>query len=145
MAPLASYFVSLSDNNRRCYRENSHGLIMAACASHHSNVAEAIACKQAVQFAKELRFSNVVVEGDSLTMFKKINSCAPDRSVVASIVFDIKELSLDFHSIIFVRRDANNAAHVLARECRSIQNPCYWIEEAPVGTNVASEVNRVFL
>ncbi|KAL4377888.1 hypothetical protein GQ457_02G017680 [Hibiscus cannabinus] len=131
---------------------NSQGLIMAACASPHSNVAdafvaEAIACKQAVQFAKELRFSNVVIEGDSLTVLKKIISCALDRSILAPIVFDIKELSLDFHSIIFsfVRRDANNAAHVLARECRSIQTPCYWIEEEPVETTAASEVDRGFL
>ncbi|KAK8526420.1 hypothetical protein V6N13_017456 [Hibiscus sabdariffa] len=131
---------------------NSQGLIMAACASPHSNVvdvfvAEAIACKQAVQFAKELGFSNVVIEGESLIVLKKINLCALDLSIIAPIVFDIKELSLGFHSIIFsfVRRDANNAAHVLARECRSIQTPCYWIEEAPVGTTAASEVDRGFL
>ncbi|KAL4325014.1 hypothetical protein GQ457_11G023740 [Hibiscus cannabinus] len=111
------------------------------------STSEAIACKQAVQFAKELGFSNVVIEGDSLTVLKKIISCALDRSILAPIVFDIKELSLDFHSIIFsfVRRDANNAAHVLARECRSIQTPCYWIEEAPVETTAASEVDRGFL
>ncbi|KAK9034142.1 hypothetical protein V6N11_050319 [Hibiscus sabdariffa] len=88
---------------------NSQGLIMATCASPHSNVVDAfvakvISCKQA-------------------------------------------ELSLGFHSIIFsfVRRDANNAAHVLACECRSIQNSCYWIEEAPVGTTAALEVDRGFL
>ncbi|KAL4385889.1 hypothetical protein GQ457_09G010450 [Hibiscus cannabinus] len=128
---------------------NSQGLIMAACASPHSNVAdafvaEAITCKQAVQFAKEFGFSNLVIEVDSLTLFKKINSCVPDRSVIAPIMFYIKEISLGFHSIIFsfVRQDSNNTAHVLARECRSIQNPCYWIEEAPVGTTAASEVDR---
>ncbi|KAL4290639.1 hypothetical protein GQ457_14G002490 [Hibiscus cannabinus] len=111
------------------------------------STSEAIAWKQAVQFAKELGFSNVVIEGDSLTVLKKIVLCVLDRSILAPIVFDIKELSLDFHSIIFsfVRRDANNAAHVLARECRSIQTPWYWIEEASVETTAASEVDRGFL
>ncbi|KAL4272634.1 hypothetical protein GQ457_13G013290 [Hibiscus cannabinus] len=131
---------------------NSQGLIMAACASPHSDVtavfvSEAITCKLSVQFPKKLGFSNVVIEQDSLTVFKKINSCAPDRSVIVSIVFDIKELSLGFHSIIFsfVSREANNTTHVLARECRSIQNLWYWSEEAPVGTTATSEVDRGLL
>ncbi|KAK8976633.1 hypothetical protein V6N11_057233 [Hibiscus sabdariffa] len=127
---------------------NSEGLIMAACAVPHSNVpdafvAEALACQQAVQLAKDVGFSNVIIEGDSLTVIKKINAGSHDRSVIAPIIADIKELAKNFGAISFrfVRREANKAVHVLARECRSCQTPCYWLEEAPMEATTAAEVD----
>ncbi|KAK8501559.1 hypothetical protein V6N12_057890 [Hibiscus sabdariffa] len=127
---------------------NSEGLIMAASAVPHSNVpdafvAEALACQQAVQLAKDVGFSNVIIEGDSLTVIKKINAGSHDRSVIAPIIADIKELAKNFGAISFrfVRREANKAVHVLARECCSCQTPCYWLEEAPMEATTAAEVD----
>ncbi|KAL4332661.1 hypothetical protein GQ457_07G043390 [Hibiscus cannabinus] len=128
---------------------NNLGLLMASCSIQHVNVAdafvaEALACRQAVRFAKDLGFSRVVIEGDSLIVIKKLNSDAVDRSLICPIVHDIKVLSKDFNSIsfCFVRRRANKAAHALARECRSFSGPCYWIEEAPTATMVECELDR---
>ncbi|KAL4323773.1 hypothetical protein GQ457_11G032890 [Hibiscus cannabinus] len=111
---------------------NSEGLIMAACAVPHSNVpdafvVEALACQQAVLLAMDAGLSNVIIEGDSLTVIKKINDDSHDRSVIAPIVADIKELAKNFSTIsfCFVRRKANKAVHALARECRSCQTPYY--------------------
>ncbi|KAL4385770.1 hypothetical protein GQ457_15G007970 [Hibiscus cannabinus] len=128
---------------------NSLGLLMASCSIQHKNVAdafmaEALACRQAVWFAKELGFSRVIIEGLSLTVIKKLNSDAVDRSLIYPIVHDIKALSRNFGSIsfCFVRRGANKAAHALAHECCSFDGPCYWIEEAPVATMVECELDR---
>ncbi|KAK8989033.1 hypothetical protein V6N11_030401 [Hibiscus sabdariffa] len=131
---------------------NSEGLILAACAIPHSNVpdafvAEALACQQAVQFAKDVGFSNVIIEGDSRTVIKKINDGTHDHSIIAPIMADIKELAKYFGAIsfCFVRREANKAAHTLTRECRSCQVPCYWVEEALMEASVAAEVDRRLL
>ncbi|KAK8578173.1 hypothetical protein V6N13_047029 [Hibiscus sabdariffa] len=61
-----------------------------------------------------------------------------------AFVHDIKVLSRDFRSISFsfALREANNAAHVLARECRSYPAPCYWIEEAPEAIIRASKLDQ---
>ncbi|KAK8988192.1 hypothetical protein V6N11_065788 [Hibiscus sabdariffa] len=111
---------------------NSSGLIMAACSDSYSHVvdaciAEALACKQAVLFARDLAFSSVIIEGDSLTIIKKLNASSFDRSIISPIVYDIKDVARCFDSISFrfVRRDANNVAHVLAHECQSQQGPLY--------------------
>ncbi|KAK8481715.1 hypothetical protein V6N13_018372 [Hibiscus sabdariffa] len=129
--------------------QNNLGFIMAACSIPHRNVAdafvpEAYACRQAVLFAKESGFSRVIVEGDSLSVIKKLNSDEAERSTIYPIVHDIKVLSRDFSSIsyCFARRGANNVAHVLAQEYRSNPGPCYWVEEAPAAATVASELDR---
>ncbi|KAK8479940.1 hypothetical protein V6N12_030476 [Hibiscus sabdariffa] len=92
----------------------------------------------------ELGFSKVIIEGDSLTVIKKLNSNAVDRSVICPIVHNIKILSKDFSSIsfCFVRRGANKATHALAHECGSNHGPCYWIEKAPVATMTECGLDR---
>ncbi|KAL4289789.1 hypothetical protein GQ457_14G005030 [Hibiscus cannabinus] len=95
---------------------NSEGLILAACAIPHNNVpdafvAEALACQQMVQSAKDVGFSNVIIEGDSRTVIKKIN----DGSIIAPIIADIKELAKYFGAISFCF--VNKVAHALTREC----------------------------
>ncbi|KAK9020488.1 hypothetical protein V6N11_010512 [Hibiscus sabdariffa] len=137
-------FVTSGDVGR-----NSQCLIMVACSFPHKNVAdafaaEAYACRQAVSFAKDLGFWRVIIEGDSLTIIKKINSDRTDRSPISPIVHDIKVLSRDFRSIsfTFVRREINNTTHVLARECRSCPTPCYWLEETPEATTSASKMDQ---
>ncbi|KAK8527528.1 hypothetical protein V6N12_054735 [Hibiscus sabdariffa] len=128
---------------------NNRGLIVAACSFSHRNVAdvfaaEAYACKHAVLFAKDLGFPRVIIEGDSLTIIKKINSDSADRSSIYPIVRDIKFLTWSFTSIYFcfVRREANNATHALARECRNYLDPRYWMEQAPEAATMASELDR---
>ncbi|KAK8622840.1 hypothetical protein V6N13_117739 [Hibiscus sabdariffa] len=85
---------------------DNEGFILAACAFPHSNVsdafvAEALACLQAVHFAKDMGFLNVTIEDDSLSVCKKLNSSSQDRSLIAPIISDIKELAVGFWDISF--------------------------------------------
>ncbi|MBA0696099.1 hypothetical protein Goari_002685 [Gossypium aridum] len=64
--------------------KNSLGLIMAACTYPHYGIADAFvakaqACEQAINFAVEIGFKLVQVEGDSLTIIKKVNSATQDK------------------------------------------------------------------
>ncbi|KAK8521898.1 hypothetical protein V6N12_066472 [Hibiscus sabdariffa] len=91
-----------------------------------------------------MRFLNVTIEGDSLSVCKKLNSSSQDRSLIAPIISDIKELAVGFWDISFawVRREANRTAHSLAREYRADSAPYYWIEEVPPRTAAAAELDK---
>ncbi|KAL4277986.1 hypothetical protein GQ457_03G024950 [Hibiscus cannabinus] len=128
------------------------GEIMASCVVPHNNVldalmAEALACLQAVHYAKELGFRRVIIEGDSLIVIKKLNEGMNDRSTIAPVIHDIRVKARDFDviSFVFVKRDANNAAHVLARDHRTQHDPCFWIEEAPGNAAYAANMDRLKL
>ncbi|KAK8987317.1 hypothetical protein V6N11_027073 [Hibiscus sabdariffa] len=128
---------------------NSKGLILAACVVPHSNVsdtfvAEALACKNAVQVVKDMRFFEVIIEGDSLTVVKKLNSAIQDSSTIALIIVDIKDLARSFNAISFrfVRRGANKVTHSLAYESHLVQGPRFWTELVPSEVAAAAEADR---
>ncbi|KAK8551365.1 hypothetical protein V6N12_040009 [Hibiscus sabdariffa] len=117
---------------------DSHGFILAACTCPHRGIAdafiaEAVACEKAVSFALDLGFRSVQIEGDSLSVIKKINSTAMDKSIISPIIGDIKALSVNFVSVTFsfVGRRGNVVAHELAQVGLQFPEPRYWIEEAP--------------
>ncbi|KAL4298105.1 hypothetical protein GQ457_12G009180 [Hibiscus cannabinus] len=62
---------------------------MAACLVSHdvayAFIAVALACKQAVMFARDLDFSSVIIEGGSLTVMKKLNASNSDESIISPI------------------------------------------------------------
>ncbi|KAK8989957.1 hypothetical protein V6N11_064369 [Hibiscus sabdariffa] len=66
----ASYLTISRESVSRVLIRDVNGLVRAACAYSHLNVpnpevAEALACDQAVSFARSLGFRRVIVEGDS--------------------------------------------------------------------------------
>ncbi|KAK8706649.1 hypothetical protein V6N13_050204 [Hibiscus sabdariffa] len=48
-------------------------------------------------------------------------------------------------SFCFTHREANSAAHALAREGKLFNCPMFWIEEAPPNVTLAAEIDRVKL
>lgn len=79
---------------------------MGACTYPVCNVrdpttAEAYACLHGVRFASELGFSKITVEGDSLTVLKKLRNSEADRSIIGGLIDEIKERSRAFSSIEF--------------------------------------------
>ncbi|KAK8619670.1 hypothetical protein V6N13_135952 [Hibiscus sabdariffa] len=124
---------------------NSPGLIMVASVLHHSVdidafIVEAKACEAAVNFAIELGFRSIHVEGDSLSVIKKLSSSSIDKSIISPVIFDIKSKLVFFEKITFshvgrVRvptgHRGNEVAHLLAQAHRRFQLLQYWIEDAP--------------
>ncbi|KAH1080290.1 hypothetical protein J1N35_020051 [Gossypium stocksii] len=111
---------------------------MAACTFPWENVpdpfvAEARACLQAVTMAEEMGFGDICVEGDALSIIRKLNSEEEDRSNVSGLIQDIYERRSRFRSLRlqYVPRKANSAAHEMAKEWCQYVTPRYWIEEVP--------------
>jgi hypothetical protein len=92
-------------------------------------MAEAIAAFQAMLFALENGYRQVCFEGDALTIVKEVNSTSPCDSSHGHIVEDIRTglLSFDLSSFIHVKREANLAAHVLAKQvCKLAATSFRW-------------------
>ncbi|KAK8998033.1 hypothetical protein V6N11_012565 [Hibiscus sabdariffa] len=121
---------------------------MAACAYPHLSVAdpfiaEAKACETVVSFAIDPGFRQIQVEGDSLSIIKKLNSTRiADKSILSPIVKDMVTMKDSFEIINFsyVGRQGNEAAHELTRLAGQSVLPQYWFGTAP--TVVEQAVQR---
>lgn len=74
---------------------NNEGLVMASCVYLMANVrdltmTEAWVCFQAVTFVEKLGFRDVCVEGDALTVIRKLRDRENDKSVIENLVNEIK-------------------------------------------------------
>ncbi|KAE8722634.1 hypothetical protein F3Y22_tig00013808pilonHSYRG00042 [Hibiscus syriacus] len=128
------------------------GYIMASCTVPHSYVkddfvAKALLCLQVVTFARELDFTRVIFEGDTLTIIKKLLCPTVDGSLITPIICDIKEYSKAFASMVysFIGREANRDAHVLARDGQMLRSTRYWIEEAPPNATLTTVEDKARL
>ncbi|KAK8561650.1 hypothetical protein V6N13_149187 [Hibiscus sabdariffa] len=140
-----SFILSKKEAFSGIIARNSSGLIMEACILPHvatddAFIAEARACEATVNFAIELGFKTIHVEGDSLTVIKKMISPKNDKSIIRPIIFDIQSKLGFFEKITFshVGRRGNEAAHVLAQAHHRFQLPHYWIEDAPLEVEQAA-------
>ncbi|KAK5777635.1 uncharacterized protein LOC108481412 [Gossypium arboreum] len=126
---------------------NKEGEVMAACTYPGRNIvdptiAEARACLQAATMAENLGFQEVEVEGDALTVIKKLTLNSEDKSTIRGYIQEIKRKACIFRSIQFshIPREANRVAHELGREGWRFEDPQYWMEEVP--NTVEDLVNR---
>ncbi|MBA0626742.1 hypothetical protein Godav_004347 [Gossypium davidsonii] len=105
---------------------NNEGKIMGACTFPYEGVvyafaAEARANERALLFAIEMGFRRILLEGDSLSIIKKLKSDGEDKYILIPISQSIRLLESHFVDVTyhFVLREANKAAHNLALEgCR---------------------------
>ncbi|KAH1074309.1 hypothetical protein J1N35_026637 [Gossypium stocksii] len=95
--------------------------VLATKNTVHKNIpsefaAEAIACLQAILMGRDLGLKYVKIEGDSLTVIKKVQSTSRDKLVIGSYIQDIKELIKVFHESQFqhARGITNEHAYRLA-------------------------------
>lgn len=89
-------------------------------------VAEALALRQALVFAKNSGFQKIEVVSDCLSLIHKVQSSGFDRSSIGSIVRDIKIRASMFLSCKFkhVNRCSNEVAHVLAKSAEHDAGSC---------------------
>ncbi|MBA0606411.1 hypothetical protein Godav_018874, partial [Gossypium davidsonii] len=74
------------------------------------------------------------VEGDSLTIIKKLRVPVEDRLAISVLIKEIRVRAQNFDSVeySFIPRQGYSAAHTLAVECWRFEGPRVWIEEALV-------------
>jgi ribonuclease HI len=118
---------------------NHHGeFVSAAChflpLATDPERAEILACKRALQLAKEMEVTKVCLETDYLSAVVKLRSSEKDRSAHGPLVEEIKELLWSFmdHSVSHVRRSCNGVAHVLAKESCTNKFCNVWTKVPPM-------------
>ncbi|MBA0847404.1 hypothetical protein Goshw_017470 [Gossypium schwendimanii] len=96
---------------------------MVACTYPWENIsdpvmAETRACLQAIIMAKDIGFQDICIEGDALTIIRKLNSADEDRSCISNLIKEIKGRGYNFRSLSFkhVPKEANKVAHAMAKE-----------------------------
>ncbi|KAK8651280.1 hypothetical protein V6N13_140888 [Hibiscus sabdariffa] len=117
----ASFSQSLLQSVSGIVIRNYDGLLMAASSFPNSHVVclkmtEALACEQALTLLKDLGFRKIEVAEDALTIISKLRHPTIDRSIFRAIYsyISVKKNDFEFLSFDHVKRENNNAAHVLA-------------------------------
>jgi ribonuclease HI len=118
--------------------QNHHGEFVTGACHFLTSVsgpegAELMACKRALELAKEAGLSKVCLETDCLSAVAKIRSSDIDRSSHGPLVEEIKKLLRDFshHSIKHARRCCNGVAHTPAKEGCMNKNCNIWLGVPP--------------
>ena len=80
-------------------------------------VIEAYVACRGMEFAQQMGFTNIILEGDALSIILKILQPDPSLSSIGNLTEDAKTMKKNFKSckIQHVRREANGAARALAK------------------------------
>ncbi|KAL4363027.1 hypothetical protein GQ457_04G030370 [Hibiscus cannabinus] len=115
---------------------NSSGEIMGASFRSFGPVpssfaAEASAAIHAIELVVDLGFSRAIIEGDSLTVIKKLMAKMRDLSDICSLIWDAKSKAQNLLacSFSFVPRLGNQATHLLASV--DFDDDRFWVEDEP--------------
>ena len=103
-------------------------------AIQDSEEAEVSTCRKALEFAVDIGFSDLIVEGDSITVMNSITSTQSDLSRLGNIYDDNHCLAgglgrVEFNSI---SQSANGVAHSLTRYAKHLDEDIVWLEDSPL-------------
>ena len=92
-----------------------------------------LAASTAVQFASELGFSNIALEGDSHVLMQAIIYDRPFLSLDGSLIDDLRFNARCFNQLHYshIRREGNMVAHRLARYTLNVLEFVVWMEDVP--------------
>ena len=118
--------------------QNERGEVMAALSAkgpfvQNSEEAETLACRKTLEFAIDVGFSDLIIEGDNVSVMRAVASNCMDGSRLGNVLEDIHWLvrGLRWSSVSCVKRSANTVAHSLARFARNVLDELVWIEDSP--------------
>ena len=96
-------------------------------------IAEVLSLREGLIFAKLRDYTHMRLESDCLEAVNLWNSSYTDRSVVAPILSEIRELSTSFLSfhISHVIRAANGPAHLCAKRACTLNVIESWLDSTP--------------
>jgi ribonuclease HI len=117
---------------------DGNGLVTAALsrtvnARMDPTTAEATAALHAVELCRDVGVQNLILEGDSLAVVKAIESRAQINHYYGQIIEDIRVVlsSRRSWSVRHTKREANGAAHGLAKEATRCFSDKIWLEDTP--------------
>ena len=106
-------------------------------------MAEALATRRAVEFARELSLFYVILEGDCLGVVQALNAFGGYNTLYGNVVVETKRLGavLRHCSYQHVGRDGNKLAHCLARRVVSSADTDVWVEDIPEDLDVVFQTD----
>ncbi|KAK7818417.1 putative ribonuclease h protein [Quercus suber] len=111
---------------------------------HSVAIAEALACRRAVQFAAKIGLHEVTIEGDAAVVINAINAGDTEHSSYGHIVGDIlaQAAFFSFFEFRYVNRSCNRVADSLAKRAKLSPDLQVWLEDCPqdVATLVLDDV-----
>ena len=117
---------------------NEKGEVMGAMSAKGPRVtdsleAKALACRKALEFAMDIGFSDIVIEGDCVQVINAIKASKANLSLLGHVVEDIQVLILGLRwaEVRWVKRSANLVTHNLARYAKNISNDVIWLQDSP--------------
>ncbi|XP_059441722.1 uncharacterized protein LOC132174026 [Corylus avellana] len=121
-----------------CIARTSNGAFLAAQSMTkmfrtEPAVAEALATSYAVIFSRELGLQRIIFKGDAQTIVKEVNKEGPCLSKYGLLVEGIQGEMRTFETaqFNFVRREANKAAHRLAKLATTHVTDATWLDSVP--------------
>ena len=131
---------------------DSEGEIIAALSQkirepHSMDATEALACRRAVVFARELSLFSVIVEGDSMRVMQAASNKRQNLTLFGHVIKEIHDSCSSFTMISFqhVRREGNKLAHALARRAILSADTVVWVEELPIDLEDVFQMDLVDL
>ena len=115
---------------------NENGRVIASMAESFQlpfsvTIVEVIAAKKALQFAKDLGLSSIVLEGDSKITIDGLMGEDSSLAEYGHLIDEAKEIAKKLVEVEFnhVQRQANNVAHNVARHARHVSKFSVWMED----------------
>ncbi|KAK5812692.1 hypothetical protein PVK06_028130 [Gossypium arboreum] len=114
---------------------NREGVVLFSCLEIHQEVpsafaAEAVTCRKAIQIGIEMKWSEIIVEGDSLSVIKKCKAKRQDKSQIEAYIYDIHQVASRSKYFRFEHtpRSVNVLAYMLAIETLKTKEETYLVE-----------------
>ena len=107
-------------------------------------VAECLALREGLRFAKEIECVDIVVETDAINVVSAVEDNR-ELSTEGPILEDVKQLFAQLRStgIHHIRRSANHVAHLLARFGFNSKCTNVWISETPSVVSNAVSIDDI--
>lgn len=132
----AALFEGLDSMGIRVVFRDHEGCIIAALNQRvrlpqSIEMAEALAARKVVVFAKELSLSDVIIEGDCLRVAQARAASGRCNTLFGQVIEETRQIraSLQQCQFLHVRREGNRLAHALVRRAISTANTDVRVEE----------------
>ncbi|GMI83380.1 hypothetical protein like AT3G09510 [Hibiscus trionum] len=145
----AGYKVSEKKSSSGILIRDDSGHLLGSCCRNQNGIqnpfaAEALAAVHGLQFALDMGFSQIILEGDARTVIEKLRRPEQDFSHLSALISNGKFLMNQFYKceLSFTHRNGNKAAYVLAKIGLSAHQDTVWVEDAPTAVLLATEKDR---
>ncbi|XP_075659014.1 uncharacterized protein LOC142628865 [Castanea sativa] len=134
----AAIFSGMEKSGIGAIIKNEKGAVMAGMSVvgpkvDTSEETELLACRRSIEFAVDVGFTRLILEGDNTNVMHAISSDVANSSFLGNVVGDIRHLisSLQWVTTSMIRRGGNEVAHVLTQHARNLEYDLYWMEDSP--------------